>query len=917
MRDFAAFDRGFLSSKLNPPATTPAQIPRLGVWSQVRACSSAKLIVVRAPAGYGKTTAMIQCRAGLEESGVETAWMTLDRADNDVSRFLACLAAAVAGFTGEAIDQPGGLGRAAVVSPADIAFRVIERLARHPSPFALFLDDFESVQEPTVLQLTREILDHLPGRGQLIIGSRSLPELGLERLRARGQLLEIDSASLRFSMAETTEFISRNRGLMLPDDDLSTLHRKTEGWIAALSLASAAIARSENRTEFIARFSGSTQAVARYLAEDVLASQPPDIRDFLLRTSILRQLSESLCEALLPHGGCATILRRLEDASLFLTPVDGDHQAYRYHSLFAAFLRDQLLREAPDEFLRLHRAASEWYEAQGRPVPAIDHALEARDFGSAMRLLAQHAEDLLEQGRMRLLARWCELLPPDLLQSSQWLRIVRVWALCFTRGPQEAMAELERSGCAESKDPKVLAHVLALRPTLMSTMDRTDEAYALSCEALSRLPPGQSFAERALANETAYTLAVMGRSAESHELLDAARGRYGIGRSAFHGMYAESIEGILALEEGWLRKAVAHFRLAVDPARVSQFRNARGNAWAGLLYAGVLYELNDLAPAAQLQSVYLPLARDSGLPDHILIGYRGRSRLAFLRGDAEDAFRSLTELEYLGHDRGLPRVVCSARLERGRVLLMQGHLDAARAELDRANDRAVWERVRHLHLRGNNVESYELADLRWRVFAGETDGMIALLERTITAAMNDRRHYRAMKLRVLQSIAYGQLGERRAALATMNALLRTTCIEGFVRLIADEGERAGALVRQIETSMRDGGSGPRDPAFSDYLHKLLDAFGDALPPQATDVPGKNVSIDALTAKEIRILSLLAEGYSNAALAQKLFISDSTVRTHLRNINGKLNAQNRTQAVALARRLGVIRSDSPLGAPVSA
>lgn len=905
MTPSARHARPFLSTKLNPPTPAPSQVARAGIWELVRTSQSVRVVLVRAPAGFGKTTAMVQCRAQLQESGVDTAWLTLDSADNDASRFLACLSAAVGAMTADMPAEMASDTAQAGLSLGDMALGIMERLANHTSPFALFLDDFETVQEPTVVRLIREILDHLPRRGQLIIGSRGLPDLGLGRLRARGQLLEIESAQLRFSIDETTEFLTRRRQIALREEEVSQLHRKTEGWIAALWLASASLERREGRAEFISRFSGSNQAIADYLAEDVLAHQGQEVRDFLLRTSILRHLNASLCDALLPDSRSADILRRLEASNLFLTPIEGEERTYRYHSLFAGFLRSQLAREMPTAHIGLHRAASRWYESHGRPVPAIDHALEGGNHAHAVELLSVHGESLLEGGRMRLLARWFSMIPPAHTRNSPLLQVMNVWSVCLTRGPWEAMDLLEQAGLAATEDPRVLAHVLALRPMILAMMDRKEEAYALGREALARLPLGHAFADSVLSNEMAYVFSVMGQYQESHRLLDAARRRSGGGVSFFNRMYSESVEGIIDLEEGQLQQATARFRIAVSSTHAVSYRHTGGNAWAGVLYAASLYELNDLDQAEHLLQVYVPLARDAGLADHMIIGYTLLSRIAFLRGDVDQSFHCLAELEYLGHHRQLPRVVASAKLERSRLLAMQGNMPGAREELDRASDPEIWERVRRLRLPAHDLENDVLADIRLRILSGDAAGTLLRLAGLIAESTAGKRHRRALKLRILLALAQGRSGDQRAALSTMTGVLRATAGEGYIRLLADEGERAGLLVRQAEDALRSERTGP---LFSVYLQKLLQAFGprpafDAELPAGDGIAGL---VEPLTAREIRILALLAEGYSNSALAEKLFVSDSTVRTHLRNINGKLGAQNRTQAVAVARRLGVIR-----------
>ncbi len=905
MIDSASIARPYLSTKLNPPATTATQVPRHAIHEALRTSAYVKLILVRAPAGFGKTTAMVQCRDQLAQSDVDTAWLTLDGADNDASRFLACLAAVVGEMTAER-NAPTHISADRSRAPGDVALEIMDRLAAHPAPFVLFLDDFETVQEPTVLRLVREILDNLPRRGQLVIGSRGLPDLGLGRLRARGQLLEIDAAQLRFSLSETAEFFNQRRRIALHEEDLSQLHRKTEGWIAALWLASVALECREERSAFIARFSGSNEAVADYLAEDVLANQPAPVRDFLLRTSILRHLSASLCDALLPGGDSAAILRQLEEANLFLSPIEGLERSYRYHSLFAGFLRAQLAREMPGELVRLHRAASQWYEAQGRPVPAINHAIEGENFDRAAELLKQHADSLLEGGRMRLLSRWFAALPETCTRGSELLQVVRIWALCFTRGAREAMDLLERSGCATSSDPKILAHVLALRPMMLAIMDRNEEAYSEGRAALPRLAESDAFSGSVLAIEMAHICAIMGDYREAHRLLDTARRRQGGDTNFFNKMYAESVEGIIDLEDAQLRQATARFRIAVSATHSASYRHTGGNAWAGVLYAASLYEMNDLDQAEHLLHVYVPLAKDVGLADHMITGYTMLSRIAFHGGDVDQAFHCLAELEYLGHQRDLARVVSSAKLERARLLTIQGNFTAARDELERANNRELWQAVSRLRLPAHDVEYQALGEWRWQIFSGDTRMALPALEAAIGEARNSRRRRRALKLQLLQSIALQQKGDQHTAIATMKEVLKTASSEGFVRLLVDESERAVVLVRQVEEALR--AEDRIDPIFSVYLHRLLQAFGPAamLHTEMHGCVPSPILPEPLTTREIRILSLLAEGYSNSALAEKLFVSDSTVRTHLRNINSKLNAQNRTQAVAVARRLGVIR-----------
>jgi LuxR family maltose regulon positive regulatory protein len=884
------------SSKFHLPGTNTAFVRRRGIAERIERGAASKLILVRAPAGFGKTTALRQIHEQLGAAGVATAWITLDAADNDVPRFLSCLAEAVARLQIE--DD---------ISHADDA-DAVALLEREGPPFALFLDDFEVLQSPAVIGLLREVIERLPRNGQIVIGARNLPDVGLGRLRVRGQLLEIDIHVLRFSVQETAEYL-RLRGLPpLPQDALDLLHARTEGWIAALLLASVALDRNAAAADFIQRLSGSGGAIAEYLAEDVLGRQPLDVREFLLRTSILRQLNASLCQALVPRTDCARMLERLNAASLFLFPLesDGSEPNYRYHSLFANFLRTQLEREHPDELLRLHLTACGWYESVGRPVPAIDHAIEGGDYPYALDLLEQHAQRFLEQGRMRLLARWVGAVPPERLRMHPLLQAIYVWAVLFTQGAADAIALLAQSGIDGSEDGTIRAHVNALQPLLLAMSDRYDEANAIGRAALARLPTAVPFADTVLTNCMAHVTSVLGEKREAQRLLDAARRTQNA--SVFNRMYTEATEGMLDFERGRFRQAMARFRIAVGATtREIDYGHTGGNAWAGVLYAAAMYEANELDTVERLLNVYLPLARDTGLPDHMISSYAMRSRLLFWRGDVDGTSRVLTELETLGHLRKLPRVVATAKLERARMLIRQGNAYGAREELDRAEDKAVWERVARQRLPAHDVLDMHIARLRWEVHFGDAAEVVRQVDNDLPAVDAEARVRRSRKLRVLKAMALWRLKSFDAAADVMRGILQEGSREGFVRLVVDEGPLVAGPIQAVLVALKAAPKQP-DPILIEYAQRLLDVLGpDALaaePAQsAAEVPWQ---VEPLTQKEMQVLKLLAEGYSNSAMSEKLFVSDSTVRTHLRNINMKLSAQNRTQAVSLARRYGLLR-----------
>lgn len=874
---------------LGPPPsllakTRPPPLPQHLVRGEALArcfagAEAARVLLVRAPAGFGKTTAMLHARAQLEGRGLRTAWLTLDAADNDVPRFLAGLHAAASSLAGREATQDPRIALAAASG----------------SPFALFLDDFEQVQETAVLRLVTEIADALPAHGRLVIGSRVSPGLGLARWRARGLLAEVGPDELRFTCDDTAKFL-RLRGIAeLPPEVLAHLQRRTEGWAAALWLASLALQRQASGADWIARIAGSEEDIAAYLAEDVLAAQPPALREFLLHTSVLHELTLPLCQALLPHADAAGLIAQIEASGLFATAMPGPSPRWRYHSLFADVLRSRLRRVAPAQAERLHAKASRWYLEQDRPVPAIDHALWGGHHREAVRLLALHGEGLAAQGRMRLLARWFAQVPPALLPGEPLAHALAVWSTCFTQGAEQALVQLEALEATAPRRGPARAHAAALRPMLLSMMDRVEEAYAAGQAGLARLPTGRPFADGVLANCMASIAAVLERVDEARGML--ARVRADAGPQAFVHAYTDAVEALLDLQDGRLREAGARFRLAL--ARDARGQASGTNAWAGVLYAQLVYDADALEECEQMLGVFLPMVRDLGLPDHMIVAYSLRARAAFARGDVGTAFALLAELEVLGQQRRLPRVAASARLERARLLLLQGHRDAARDEIERADDAAVWAQVARLRWPAHEVEDLALARLRWGLQAA---GAVRQVEAALAQEPPARRPQRRLKLRWLRALALEAEGRRGMALEALAAVLEAAQAEGQVRLLADEGPAAAGLLRAWLLA-NEGAS----PLLRAHAQRVLDATGPAPEPLPEDeAPAEAPLAEPLSRKEVRVLQLVAEGYSNSALAAHLFVSDSTVRTHLRRINQKTGARSRSQAVAVARRLGLLR-----------
>jgi LuxR family maltose regulon positive regulatory protein len=898
-RPAVSMKKVFLASKLTPPTVSRYSVDRTEICNQVFLSFGAKVILIRGPAGFGKTTVMAQLLERYRKEGTAVAWVNLDEADNDLPRFLSCMLVAIKNQL-----QPESTLQAddADVSSdaGQLTLELAKRLGQSNVPFALFLDEVEVISDPAVLAFIKQLIARLPANSRLVLGSRCVPDIGLGRLRAHAELLEVVPEQLRFSDDEAKLFLTQRRGLKLKPEQVQSLLRSTEGWPTALWLASVALERRTNAEEFIAGFAGSSAAITEYLADDVMAGQPAEIREFLLKTSILSQFDAALCDAVCGRSDSAELLERLERSNLFLSLVDERQGLYRYHSLFRGFLQSQLSRRYGNSLPSLHRAAADWFLAQGRPIPAIDHALEAGDLALAIPLLEQHAESLLNEGRLRLLTRWLETYPAT-VEDSPRLRLFHIWAVNLTRGPQEALALIEQIDPVDLGEGAVLAQFHAMHPTLLGMRDRIDESFALGIDRLQVVKPEHGFPYAILSQTLANDSMILGQYAEARRYADQARTARTGNTSALQMSLAGAVNGAIDLIQGRLRQALAELRLASGITDEDVIQNGNRNLLPGVILAEALYEAGQYDRAERLLNLFMPLAQSLGLSDQLIIAHSVLARIVERQHDPSRVFGILAQLESLGHKLGLNRVVASARIEKSSALLMRGDTVGAKEQLLQAGDDRYWQEISSRSYIANDKITLVIGRLRWMISSGEAAQALALIKQPLTEAAAAQRNRRALKLRILMAEALYVDGQRNVAMRTLGRALELGALEGFVGSFLEEGPRIHEMLRELLRARQNDADYRDEDPLSIHLIKLAGTQQEAAPAKLlTSGPA-----EALTRKELQILELLSQGHSNDSMADKLFVSESTVRTHLRSINTKLHASNRMHALAIARRMQLI------------
>ncbi|MGI8910536.1 MAG: LuxR C-terminal-related transcriptional regulator [Rubrobacteraceae bacterium] len=885
-----------VSTKLRPSQARPKLVARPRLAERLDQEKGRKLTLVSAPAGFGKSTLLGKWWKGRAGGERCAAWLSLDEGDNDPTRFLSYLIAAIE----RAVDLEGfGEGiLAALRSPEPprmeaVLGALVNEISDLPCGLDLVLDDYHAIDSEGVNRIVSFLLERLPEGAHLVISSRVDPPLPLARMRARNQMAELGAADLAFTREEAAAFLRGVMGLDLSAEDVATLEETTEGWIAGLQFAALSMRDRKDVSGFIESFSGSHRGVLDFLAEEVLERQPGRVREFLLETSILDALTGSLCDALTGRTDGQEMLERLERENLFVVALDEERRWYRYHPLFADFLRDRLERESPGRVGELHLNASCWNERNVGMSSAIEHAFSAGDHERAARLMERGIGQTWYRGEVATLLGWLGRLPKEAMRRRPLLMVWYAAALMLTGGPEGTETLLDEAEGAvrpQNGDPRhVLATAAAVRSQHARRLGDAREAVeharrALALLAVDNLNP-RPFVTLCLAE--AYAAAGDGEAA-----ISAFAEAGALGRAAGHDYVALSSmasEAHLHLARGGLRRAdeVLGRALGYAAERGSELLPAVGSVRVGM--GELLYEWDDLEAAGRHLAEGVELAGRTGDVEILMWGHIALSAVRRARGDAAGALAAAREADRVAQSSGADNAIVDAATWKARLHLMGGDLTSASSEQERA---AGMGEVRRF---SRELERIVLA--RLLVARNEPDEALRLLRRLGDQA---RTASRKIEILTLRALVLRAKGEKERAVSTLSQALALAEPEGYVRIFVDEGSPMAELLAAALEARQRGHLEPPVPAR--YLRKLIatlerDASGTATPDNG--IP------ESLSERELEVLQHIAAGKANRRIASELFVSVGTVKTHTNNLYRKLNAHSRTQAVARARELNLI------------
>lgn len=884
-----------LETKLFAPRARDAHVDRPRLKERLDRGAKTRLTLISAPAGFGKTTMLAEWVASRAAGSTATAWVSLDAADADATSFWTYVATSIQRAV-PALDRALAMVRETPSPPAGaVLTALVNDLASAETDLVLVLDDYHAISAPEVHEGVAFLIDHLPPTTHVMITTRADPPLPLARLRARGELVEIRAADLRFTADEAAAYLNDVADLGLQATDVAALEERTEGWIAALQLAALSLHDREDASAFIADFAGDDRFVVDYLAEEVLQRQPDDVRHFLLQTCILDRLTAELCDAVTQADNGRQMLDRLDRDNLFVIPLDSRREWYRYHHLFADVLRARLVDEKPDLVPLLHRRASEWFEGHGERDEAIGHALAGEDFDRAARLIELAIPEVRQARQEMLLRRWFGALPEHVFANRPVLSVGYVGALMSNGELQDVDALLtgaERSLDADASNaivedqaefarlPSAIALYRAaqaqLRGDLAATVAHARRAYDLAGET-DDLGRGGAAGLLALAHWANGDLEeAHGSWIDSMQSLERA------------GHHVDAIAIVRALAEiraaqGRLRDARRTYERALERAEPDGGSPLRGAADLHTGLAELSLETGDLDAAGDhlLRSVQLD-DQGHGLPQNAA---RRRIVAALIReaeGDAQAGMGLLDEAErhFIGEYFPVWRPIQALK---ARFEIRQGRVDDATERL-RESRVSAHDELDYLH----EFERVTLA--RLLIARGETASAVERLERLLTAAEAGGRARTVVEVFVLLAIGRRTTGDQAAALAAVKRALAMAEPEGYVRTFLAEGPPIVAL---LEAAVAHGIS-------PTYAGRLL---------AAGDRPRRQPLDDPLSERELEVLRLLATDLSGPDMARELVVGLSTVRSHTKSIYAKLGVNSRRAAVHRAGELGLLRSTS--------
>jgi LuxR family maltose regulon positive regulatory protein len=893
----------FLSTKVVPPRCF-GLIDRPRLLAMASHLSAKRLAVIKAPAGFGKTSLAASWSQWLHQHGSAVAWLTIDPEDNETFRFLfsmtRALQRAAPGVGANALDL---IDESPLINPQTILSHLINDLTDIEDDTYLFLEDYHWITEPGVHEALASFLRHAPSQTHVVLTTRTEPALPLASLRAQNQLLEIDASALRFDLHETSQFLEHERPGSLDLADVKLLHSRTEGWPAALRIVVSTSIPRQDFGRYVHRLSSMQRPIDAYLTE-MLDGLPGDLVSFMLQTAILDRLSASLCQVVTGEASSGALLASIEKRQLLLTALDHESQWYRYHPLLAEHLKRRLESEFGDKLADLHQRAAHWYASQEMWTEAVQHAIAAGDTNQALGWIKNGAMGLVKKGDLLTLLAWQRLFPPEVMRGQPEIKLAIAWGLALAIRVSEAVQildEIERDLCEHDSPNRDLltCECQVIRSVALSLKDEGRVALPLAQQYLviSTDPWTANVASNVVRHWHCKTGDFKAFYATPWIPYSSDDDR----RNLFASVYRRCIQGFAEAQQ--LRLTAAQ-RYYTEASRLAE-RHAGPNSIAAALPASLVsrisYEQGRVAEAEAMLVERIPLISAGAMLECVLSATFTMVRVAAFRMNFDRAYTLLERADNLGMVREWGRLCAAVALERVWLHLKEGRFTEAAAGHERI-ERLAERYNSSIDFAWSDIHQYAALSRAYLASAQERfDEAISTLERLRGDAKRAQNHYFALRVAAHLSVVRFSAKQTTEALGELGQMLNISAQAGIQQTILDEGlEMGDLLVAFLENAERSGKSVELVP----YVSGLVTAWRSRYQ-SGVELPSRFGLTDPLSTREVATLNLIAQGLSNKEIARNLAIAPETVKSHVKHIFTKLGVEKRAQAVARAQSLGLV------------
>jgi len=873
-----------------------------------------RLTTMVAPAGYSKSTVMSQWFREASVSKNHTAWLSLEESDNDPARLVAGLIysmrRSIPVFGQSVISQLEGES-SLVFEPILESF--LAEIPEHGFTF-IFIDDFHLLIKSKCHQMVEWLIANAPLRLLFVIGSRNQPPIEVDRMQLQNTILQLSTKDLCFTEKETQQFVNELTDLALETSLIKTLWQSTEGWPAALRLAVLSIRDVEDPHAFIHSFNGGNRHITDYLGNVVLLKLPEKLRDFMLRTSVLGRVCGDLCVEVIGEHDSQAMLEDIESRNLFLLPLDQDRKWYRYHHLFAEFLRNKFDINYPGKSSQLLERAAQWSFDQGFHEEAIRYALEGKHYEIAAKWIAGCVEELVQQrGEHTSLLNWIAEIPEEILSKWVNIRINYAWSLGFNRNFQEAENELKKleayrdqlreQGVSETSQLQITQinrEVQLQRCVNSGLQDKPVESRITSDTWLQTWEDASWFQKGVVGVVLGFACKCTSEFDLGDNSLCAARDALVKSKSHYVRAWGEMVHTVLLAKQGRHSDAMDVCLKGLSYVTHTLGYHSHASRMLSALLAAMYYERDEITKSRNYLKNGLLYIQQQGSVDSAIAGYVTAARLNVIDNNLGKAFEVLDDGMALGRSRDLPRLTSTLLDKKICISLLYNNLEQA-VQLAKSEEFLT----DYSPLTNQNIFTRlsDATQARIALAQNKINDCLEILDKSIHRAKQLKHQRKLVELLILEAQAKQANKNTKAAQTCLIEAINIAAPEQYLRVFIDEGSKLKPLLTTLcgknNTSIDD-----INTSASIFRQKLALKFGITSDSESENLTSASL-IEPITPKELSILKLLNAGKSNQSIADSMFITIGTVKWHLHNIFGKLGVKNRTQAIAKARAFGLI------------